>query len=165
MMRRAALVFVCLGFMLLPRLAAADPFLSVTGCDTATVNGQQLMRLTFSVHNASQNVAIFGITGEPLTYQSVGDTCRALELRQPAGWSPIALGDQGPGWGTTCCPIVPGATLGGFSLVLRRPTCCYEWVFRDVFMDIAGIEDVCWACPLATPAGAPSWGRLKVLYR
>jgi len=145
--------------------AYGQSYITASKCDTATVNGRAMSRITFTVHNYSPNIVISEITGNPVTYQTPGDTCQAIQVVGPSGWIPVSLADRGPGWATSTNFIYPGQTLEGFSLILSRGTCCFTLVMSDQFFQAADVEHICLTCPLTTPARTSTWGHLKVVYR
>jgi hypothetical protein len=149
-----------------PSIAGAQSFLTVTGCDTVSVNGVTYGRVSFDIHNFSDTVmmqvAIF-----PISHQAPDDTCHVLQLGSPPEWLGYMNADGGAVWASSskAADVAPGGTAHGFQAVLSRPLCCYTVQLFGVFVEPFASMNMCMECSLMSPVQPGSWGRLKQAYR
>jgi len=163
---RATLLLLVVGFVVaLSAVARADenPYFTVTGCESTIVDGQTQTRMTFRLHNASPYViSIFDLRPD---YTQPADSCWAVANAAPEHWF-AGVQDRGVAYYRTGgdYPLAPGESLEGFTVTYGHSLCCVIATFSFG----AGIFDstqLCFHCPLATPAQASSWGSLKATYR
>lgn len=153
-----------------PAQATGDFDIFVTQCDSMTVNGHAMQRVTFSIRNNSPTWSSFLILF-PITNQAPGDTCHIVESTAPDGWGVYSSDPSGAvlWYNNLGQGFEPGATVHGFSMLLNRPTCCFDFWFGSVVLDTERSARVCFACPNPTDIPVPvlprSWGSLKVQYR
>jgi hypothetical protein len=161
---RIVLAVLSCALLPVPRLAAASDWFTITSCDTVTVRGLPAEQVSFVIHNLdSQTIYQFGIEPDHSVPQ---DTCHAFTATAPSTWNAQLSGDNGVVWTVRDLNAVikGGTSLGGFSAIISRPSCC----FVAGFAAATGIFDGaawCVVCPLATPARASTWGVLKAGYR
>lgn len=144
--------------------AAATPAVTVTKCDSVTVNGNHYPRFTLEIHNPSSYYVVTNIqlryppySGDP------ADTCSFVLSGSPPGWQSGGSFWVESEFGTY---MSPGETIGGFELVLTRGDCCFTAVLdNDLLLDPVAVEPACLHCEGATPARESSWGRVKGMYR
>jgi len=143
--------------------AEENPYITVTGCETTIVNGQDLTRVSFRLRNASPYVlTLFTVSPD---YTQPADTCWALADSSPDHWLAL-IQDGGVAYYRTGGDYVlgPGETLEGFSLTYAHSPCCVAASFANG-LGIFDYTQLCLQCPLATPVRPASWGSLKATYR
>jgi hypothetical protein len=152
------LVMTFLALLLQP--AGATPYLRETGCDSVTVGGVLVHRVTFELNYDNATICGFGFN------ESTGDpNCRILACSSPPGWE-CGTNDGLAGFGAppdTCYSSL--APHDGFSIDLAGTACCFHVVFWDSFPDHVMEQTVCPSCTAAVPARSATWGVVKSLYR
>ena|SRR5688572_19635930 len=145
---------------------SAEPVVSITRCDTVSVNGNLYPRHTFQVHNPATDAFDIACNVE-LSLQRGGDpadTCSFVQSSGPAGWS-----SHGTFWFVDSYEeepcLGPGETLGGFQVVLTRAACCFDVTLTGAVPEAPVVGAVCFRCALETPTRARTWGRVKATYR
>ena len=149
--------------------AAAEPYVTITQCDSVSIGGVFYPRVTFQISNLYPNEGIGLVSGLPVTPASPEDTCRAVSVTAPVGWRAYATNDNGVLWAdlseTGSGQIAPGQTLGGFQIVLsQHHSCCWDLNF-DGFFEPFHYERVCFHSDAPVPVLRRSWGAVKQLYR
>jgi hypothetical protein len=139
--------------------SAGEPIVTVTACDQVELNGHVDLRFTFQVHNTSAGgVQQFFL--EKLDPQGdPADTCSFVASAVPPNWQTHVFPTHVDYVGFD--GIDPGASVGGFQIVLTR-ACCLKGIFANSIVTVAE-ETVCLQC--ATPAERATWGRMKSVYR
>ena len=162
------LVGVSVAFALfLESNAYAGPWLSVTACDSVAIDGVYHPRMTFSVKNVS-GWAVISIQACSQEVGAPTDSCTALVVTAPAAWRGRP-GPCGAAWFQVDpfdeSYIAPGQTLGGFQVVVDRPSCCFEFAFRSWDLEPFAFDTLCFSCEQAVAARSVSWGQIKSQYR
>lgn len=148
---------------------SAGPWLEKTACDSVLVSGSAQRRATFEVHNLDSTYGLESVIGQigPGIPQS---TCPILAAEAPAGW--FTMVNQSAGlvfWNrdnNIAPPLLPGSSLGGFSIVFAPgSTCCFGFTFYGPYPEHLDSEIDCFQCDRPVPVIPRTWGALKVLYR
>jgi hypothetical protein len=162
---RATLLAALLALTVLlgPRDSNAAATVTITGCQTVTLNGNAYVQYSFQIYNDPANHlgACDVVFSHPVSGGAPDDTCSFVASEGPPGW--LASGTS---WFTDCFVesnyVMPGQSLSGVTLVLTRP-CCFDAYLSNAVMDQFGQERVCLNCP--TPTRDRTWGALKATYR
>lgn len=166
--RIAALAGLCLALIVVTTTPAWATWLTVTNCETVTIDGHEYGKITFDISNHAVGPN-FGVLDDLVLtpYPPNSPPCPLVQVSLPAGWASFTYPSGLQIWYATTPAgfVYPGQTLSGIQIVLSQPQCCYAFQPNPVLLGYDLFLPVCFACPGVTPAGESTWGRLKTQYR
>jgi hypothetical protein len=160
-----SVVMVAVALALAPVVAGpARAQVTVTGCSTVTLNGNQYVQYDLTFTNTTSNFYATSVQlVRPFPGVAPDDTCSFVAAAGPPDWMVFGTLWEAPADGLPGHSLDPGMSMSGFTLVATRP-CCWGVALHNILLwDDPWLGIVCLQCP--TPAHAATWGALKAVYR
>jgi hypothetical protein len=163
---RSLVIAVFVAILLIPTFALADAAVVQDSCVYFQENGQDFVRIHFTIVNFSlpTDVCDLHLIPEP---QPPDPGCVMLSVGAPAGWSAFLDPLGGADWyaNTPGDCIDPGTAKGNFWFVLDPSFCCYIAQFTGPTGAVILEQEECFTNCKPVDAEAHSWGEIKNKYR